>query len=253
MSGRLPGKVAVITGGASGIGLASAQLFAREGADIAIVDRDISKLPPSELNNAKNGALLLEGDVGDEAIVGSHAAAVAERFGGFDILLACAGWSTGKGVLETSLDEWEGVLRTNLTGSFLWSRAAIRSMRERGGGSIILVGSQLAFAGGRANAPYLASKGAVTSLARCMAVDHAVDGIRVNTVVPGAIQTPLIETSLRRTNDPAGARKRSVARHPLGRFGTADEVARAALFLASDESSFTTGSCLMTDGGWLAG
>jgi len=241
VSGRLAGKVAVITGGASGIGLASAQLFAREGADIAIVDRDIGKLPPSEPNDAESGALVLEGDVGDEGTVENHAASVAERFGGFDILLACAGWSTGKGVAETSLEEWESVLRTNLTGSFLWSRAAIRSMRGRGGGC------------GRANAPYLASKGAVAALARCMAVEHAVEGIRVNTVVPGAIQTPLIETSLHRTDDPAGARARSVARHPLGRFGTAEEVARAALFLASDESSFTTGSCLMADGGWLAG
>ncbi len=253
MSGRLAGKVAVVTGGASGIGLASARLFASEGANIAIVDRDTANLPPTAFGGAENAPLVLDGDVGDEAIVERHAAAVAERFGGFDILLACAGWSTGKGIAETSLDEWEGVLRTNLTGSFLWSRAAIRSMRGRGGGSIILVGSQLAFGGGRANAPYIASKGAVAALARCMAVDHAAEAIRVNTVVPGAIQTPLIETALQRASDPAAARERAVARHPLGRFGLPEEVAQAALFLASDQSSFTTGSCLMVDGGWLAG
>ncbi len=253
MSGRLAGKVAVVTGGASGIGLASARLFAREGAEVAIVDRNTANLPAGAFNAGEAAPLVLDGDVGDEAVVEKHAAAVTDRFGGFDILLACAGWSTGKGVAETSLEEWDGVLRTNLTGSFLWSRAAIGSMRQRGGGSIILIGSQLAFAGGRANAPYLASKGAVPALARCMAVDHAGDNIRVNTIVPGAIQTPLIETALYRASDPAAARDRSIARHPLGRFGEPGEVAQAALFLASDEASFTTGSCLMVDGGWLAG
>ncbi len=253
MPGRLAGKVAVITGGASGIGLASARLFAREGADLAIVDRDLAKLPDADRDRAGRGHLLLEGDVGDEAVVEQHAGAVAERFGGFDILLACAGWSSRKGVPDTTLSEWEGVLNTNLTGSFLWSRAAIRSMRGRGGGSIILIASQLAFAGGRRNAAYLASKGAVASLARSMAVDHAPEAIRVNTIVPGAIRTPLLESGFARAEDPAAARAWSVSRHPLGRLGEAGEVAQAALFLASDESSFTTGSCLLVDGGWLAG
>ena len=253
MAGRLAGKVAVITGGASGIGLASTRLFAREGADLAIVDRDVSKLPDADRESAGRAPLLLEGDVGDEATVARHAGAVAERFGGFDILLACAGWSNRRNVPDTSLAEWEGVLNTNLTGSFLWSRAAIRSMRERGGGSIILIASQLAFAGGRRNAAYLASKGAVASLARTMAVDHAPEAIRANAIVPGAIRTPLLESGFSLAEDPAAARAWSVSRHPLGRLGEADEVARAALFLASDESSFTTGSCLMVDGGWLAG
>ena len=254
MPGRLAGKVAVITGGASGIGLASLRLFAREGARLAIVDRDTAKLPDADRGGDDAPApLLLEGDVGDEAVVERHADAVAERFGGFDILLACAGWSNRKSVPDTSLAEWEGVLNTNLTGSFLWSRAAIRSMRGRGGGSIILIASQLAFAGGRRNAAYLASKGAVASLARTMAVDHAPDGIRANAIVPGAIETPLLESGFARADDPGAARAWSVSRHPLGRLGRAEEVARAALFLASDESSFTTGSCLMVDGGWLAG
>ena len=126
-------------------------------------------------------------------------------------------------------------------------------MRAAGrGGSIVLVGSQLAFAGGRSNAAYLASKGAVVSLAKTMALDHAPDGIRVNVVVPGAIDTPLLARAFNRATDPHVARARSVDRHPLGRLGQAEEVAQAALFLASDASSFTTGSCLMVDGGWLA-
>lgn len=254
MPGRLAGKVAAITGGASGIGLASARLFSREGADLALVDRDAARLADAARECAGGKApLLLEGDVGDEAAVERHAAAIEERFGGFDVLLACAGWASRKSVPDTTLTEWEGVLNTNLTGSFLWSRAAIRSMRARGGGAIILIASQLAFAGGRRNAAYLASKGAVASLARSMAVDHAPEGIRVNTIVPGAIRTPLLESGFRQAEDPAAARAWSVSRHPLGRLGEPEEVARAALFLASGESSFTTGSCLMVDGGWLAG
>ena len=253
MPGRLDGKVAVVTGGASGIGLAAVRLFASEGAEIAIVDRDVAGLR-GDAGEAGTGApLLLEGDVGDEAEVEQHAAAVAERFGGFDILLACAGWSNRKSVAETTLHEWEGVLNTNLTGSFLWSRAAIASMRARGGGAIILIASQLAFAGGRHNAAYIASKGAVVSLVRTMAVDHASEGIRVNAIAPGATRTPLLESGLREARDPAAAEAWSISRHPLGRFGTPEEVARAALFLASDDSSFTTGSCLMVDGGWRAG
>ena len=253
MTGRLAGKVAVVTGGASGIGLAAVRLFASEGAEIAIVDRDLASLREAASEAGARPPLLLEGDVGDEAVVERHAAAVAERFGGFDVLLTCAGWSNRRSVADTPLSEWEGVLNTNLTGSFLWSRAAIASMRGRGGGAIILIASQLAFAGGRSNAAYIASKGAVVSLTRTMAVDHASEGIRVNAIAPGATRTPLLESGFREAPDPAAAESRSISRHPMGRFGKPEEVARAALFLASDDSSFTTGSCVMVDGGWLAG
>ncbi len=245
-NGRLAGKVAVITGAASGIGRASTELFAAEGCQLALVDRDEPVCDAS-------GVLALTGDVGDEATVERHAAAVLERYGRIDVLLACAGFSTGTGVADTSLAAWESVLRTNLTGSFLWARAALGPMQRQRGGSIIFIGSQLAFAGGRSNAAYLASKGALVSLAQSMAVDHAADGIRINVLVPGAIDTPLLRRAFARAADPAAAEARSVSRHPLGRLGRAEEVARAALFLASDEASFTTGSCLRVDGGWLAG
>ena len=253
MPGKLAGKVAVVTGGASGIGLAAVRLFASEGAELAIVDRDPASLREAVSEAGGAAPLLLEGDVGDEAAVEGHAAAVADRFGGFDILLTCAGWSNRQGVAETTLAEWEGVLNTNLTGSFLWSRAAIASMRSRGGGAIVLIASQLAFAGGRGNAAYIASKGAIVSLTRTMALDHASEGIRVNAIAPGATRTPLLESGFREAEDPASAEARSISRHPLGRFGKPEEVARAALFLASNDSSFTTGTCLMVDGGWLAG
>jgi 2-keto-3-deoxy-L-fuconate dehydrogenase len=244
-TGRLAGKVAVITGAASGIGAASAALFGSEGCHLALIDRDKPE--------AGFPALRLQGDVGDEATVRSHADAVHKHYGKIDILFACAGFSTGTAAPDTSLDDWNAVLRTNLTGSFLWSRAVLEPMRRQRSGSIILIGSQLAFAGGRSNVAYLASKGAIVSMMQTMAVDHAAEGIRVNALVPGAIDTPLLKRAFRRAPDHAAAESRSVSRHPLGRLGRADEVAYAALFLASDESSFTTGSCLRVDGGWLAG
>jgi len=250
IEGRLAGKVAVITGAASGIGLASAELFHAQGCRLALVDRDAAALASAW---RPRDALILEGDVGDESTVERHAAATLARFGTIDILLASAGFSTGTSVPDTALDAWESVLRTNLTGGFLWARAALGAMRRQRSGSIIFVGSQLAQAGGRANAAYLASKGAIVSLAQSMAVDHADEGVRVNVLVPGAIDTPLLRRAFARSADPAAAKARSAARHPMGRLGRAEEVARAALFLAGDESSFTTGSCLRVDGGWLAG
>lgn len=254
MAGKLEGKVALITGGGSGIGLASARLFLEEGARVAITGRSRSTLKgaAAELNAGDRLALLV-GDVGDEETVAAHAAEIERTFGGFDVLLASAGWSTGTSVPDTSLEQWNAVLNTNLTGSFLWAREAVMSMRRRGGGSIIFVGSQLAYAGGNTNAAYLATKGALDSLCRTMAVDHAPEKIRVNLLVPGAIDTPLLRRAFARNPDPVAAEQKSIARHPLGRLGLPEEQAKAVLFLASDDSSFTTGSRLVADGGWMAG
>jgi 2-keto-3-deoxy-L-fuconate dehydrogenase len=254
-SGRLAGMTAVITGAASGIGRESAILFGIEGASVVLVDRDAGQLASAmaELHARGVVTLALDGDVADEATVERHTGAILERFGQIDVLLAAAGFSAGTNVPDTELAAWNDVIRTNLTGSFLWSRAVLLPMRKAGSGSIILVGSQLAFAGGRNNAAYLAAKGGVVSLMQTMAADHAPEGIRVNALIPGAIDTPLLRRSFGRATDPALAQARSVARHPLGRLGKPEEVAQAALFLASGESSFTTGSCLRVDGGWLAG
>ncbi|WP_216641176.1 SDR family oxidoreductase [Oceaniglobus roseus] len=246
----LAGQVAVITGAGSGIGLATARLFATCGARLALVDRERESL--AALAREFPAALLLSGDVGDPAVVADHAAAVAEQCGPMDILVTAAGWSDGKSVADGDFAGWRAVLGTVLDGTYLWAQQGARAMAERGG-AIVMVGSQLALAGGRSNAAYLAGKGAVMSLARSMALDHAEQGIRVNTVIPGAIETPLLARSFARSPDPAAARARSVARHPMGRLGRAEEVAQAILFLAGDTASFTTGSCVMVDGGWLAG
>lgn len=254
-TGRLDGQIAIITGGASGIGREAALLFGAEGASLVLVDRDASELEAAVSLLAKRAipVLALQGDVADEAAVTRQMAAVLERFGKVDILLAAAGFSTGTTVPDTSLEAWNAVIGANLTGSFLWSRAVLGPMRAACSGSIILVSSQLAFAGGRSNAAYLASKGGIVSLMQSMAVDHAHEGIRVNALVPGAVDTPLLRRSFARAQEPGAALARSVARHPMGRLGLPEEVARAALFLASPDSSFTTGSCLRVDGGWLAG
>lgn len=255
MQGRLAGRIAVITGAASGIGQATALLFAAEGARLALVDRDEAGLRTLAASLGAAGAEVdvQSGDVAEEATVERHRDAILARFGGIDVLFAAAGFSSGTSAPDTTLAAWDAVIRTNLTGSFLWSRAALAPMRSARSGSIILVGSQLAFAGGRANAAYLAAKGGVVSLMQSLAVDHAPEGIRVNAVIPGAIDTPMLRRSFARAAEPAAAEARSVARHPLGRLGRPEEVAEAVLFLASDAASFTTGACLRVDGGWLAG
>ncbi|SFZ83363.1 NAD(P)-dependent dehydrogenase, short-chain alcohol dehydrogenase family [Devosia enhydra] len=254
MDDRFDGRVAVITGGASGIGAAAARLFAEKGACLALVDRDAAALEGLAADlSGLTSVSIHPGDVGDAPTVTRHMADILDRHGRVDVLFACAGYSTGTAVPDTTLEMWEGVIRANLTGSFLWSQAVLAPMREAGSGSIVLVGSQLAFSGGKANAAYLASKGAIVALMQTMALDHAAEGIRVNAVIPGAIDTPLLRRAFARAPDPEAAKARSVGRHPLGRLGTPEEVARAALFLASDAASFTTGTCLRVDGGWLVG
>jgi NAD(P)-dependent dehydrogenase (short-subunit alcohol dehydrogenase family) len=155
-------------------------------------------------------------------------------------------------VLTTSPEDWDAVFRTNVGGTWLWARAVIPAMQEEGGGSIITTASQLALAGGARSSAYIAAKGAILSLTRTMALDFAEDGIRVNAVVPGAIDTPMLARGWGRNADPEAAKAKSRARHAMGRFGRPEEVAEAVLFLASNASAFTTGTTLAVDGGWLA-
>lgn len=243
---RLANKVALVTGAASGIGAEIARTFEREGAQVALVDRDGAGL--RAVAAEMKAPLVFEGDVAD----GAFAAATVASLKRLDVVLTAAGMSVGKKLADTTEEEWDRVFAVNAKGTFLWLRAALPKMIAGGGGSIVTVASQIALSGGRGSASYGASKGAVISLTRSVALDYAADGIRANAIAPGAVDTPFLHRSFARQPDPEAARQRSLDRHPMGRFGTVEEVAKAALFLASDESSFTTGSVLMVEGGWNA-
>ena len=247
---RLKDKIAVITGAGSGIGRATAVLFAQEGAKLALVDRDAVAV--EETAKLVGGALTRVSDVGAPGAADEDAAAILQHYGRIDVLFAAAGFSTGGTVLDTKPEDWDAVFRVHVGGTWLWARAVIPAMKRQGGGAIITTGSQLAIAGGAGNSAYIAAKGAILSLTRVMALDFVADGIRVNAIVPGAIDTPLLARSMGRRTDPEAARAASRARHAMGRFGRPEEVADGVLYLASDTASFTTGIALPVDGGWLA-
>lgn len=247
---RLSGKVAVVTGGGSGIGAATARLFAREGAQVAVVDRDT---PAAEAVAAETGGLALPGDVAAPGDAEVGAAAVLARWGRVDVLVTAAGFSSGGTATTIDPADFDAVVKVHLWGTWLWMRAVLPAMQAARRGSIVTVSSQLARAGGRNNVAYIAAKGAILSLTRTAALDYAGDGIRVNALLPGAIDTPLLRRSFARSATPDAVAAASLARHPAGRFGAAGEVAEAALYLASDAAGFTTGIELPVDGGWLAG
>jgi 2-keto-3-deoxy-L-fuconate dehydrogenase len=251
---RLKDQVAVVTGAGSGIGRASALLFAREGAFVALVDRDEAGMLETldAIRHIKGDGSTHQGDVGDSAFARATVEGVISRHGRLEVLMTAAGWSCGGTVVTTDPADWDAVFRTHVGGTWLWARAAIPQMQRQSKGSIITVASQLAIAGGKGNSAYIAAKGAIVSLTRTMAVDFASDGIRVNAIAPGAIETPMLKRSFARYADSQAVRETSRDRHAMKRFGRAEEVAEAALYLASDASSFTTGMVLPVDGGWLA-
>jgi 2-keto-3-deoxy-L-fuconate dehydrogenase len=251
---RLQGRTAIITGAGSGIGRASALLFAKEGAYLALVDRDRAGLQQTltAIEGAKGEASVHLGDVGDADFARAAVADLMARRGRLDALVTAAGFSCGGNVLTTDPADWDAVFRTNVGGTWLWSRAAVPEMQRQGRGSIITLASQLAIAGGSNNSAYIAAKGAIISLTRTMALDFAMDGIRVNAIAPGAIDTPMLRRSFARYADPDQVREASRHRHAMKRFGRAEDVAETALHLASDASSFTTGTVMVVDGGWLA-
>lgn len=251
---QLDKRVAVITGGASGIGRATALLFAKEGASVAIVDRDEAGAAETVRLITANGgkAMARIGDVGKAGTADVDAQSIFGAWGRIDVLMTAAGFSCGGTVTTTEPEDWDAVINVNMGGTWLWSRAVIPAMQAQKKGSIITVGSQLAIAGGRSSSAYIAAKGAILSLTRTMALDYAADGIRVNALAPGAVETPLLARGFGRRPDPAAAKEGSRVRHAMQRFGKPEEVAEAALYLASDASSFSTGTTLVVDGGWLA-
>jgi NAD(P)-dependent dehydrogenase (short-subunit alcohol dehydrogenase family) len=250
---RLKDSVAIVTGAGSGIGRASALLFAREGAFVALVDRDEAGLRETLDAISREGeGSTHHGDVGELEFAKATVESVVSRHGRLDVLMTAAGWSCGGTVVTIDPADWDAVFRTHVGGTWLWARAAIPQMQRQRAGSIITVASQLAIAGGKGNSAYIAAKGAIVSLTRTMAVDFAGDGIRVNAIAPGAIETPMLKRSFARHADSEAVRETSRNRHAMKRFGKAEEVAEAALYLASDASSFTTGTVMPVDGGWLA-
>jgi 2-keto-3-deoxy-L-fuconate dehydrogenase len=251
---RLAGRTAIITGAGSGIGRASAVLFAKEGAFVALVDRDRAGVQEAltAIEAAKGEASVHVGDVSEADFAQTTVGDVMARRGRLDVLMTAAGFSCGGTVLTTDPADWDAVFRTNVGGTWLWARAAVPEMQRQGSGSIITLASQLAVAGGKGNSAYIAAKGAIISLTRTMALDFATDGIRVNAIAPGAIDTPMLRRSFARHTDAEPVREASKARHAMKRFGQAEEVAETALHLASDASSFTTGTVMVVDGGWLA-
>ena len=244
----------VVTGAGSGIGRASARLFATNGAHVVLVDRDAAGLQESmaRIREVTSEGSSHVGDVGDADFANAVVTDTITQYGRLDVLMTAAGFSCGGTVLTTDPADWDAVFRTNVGGTWLWSRAAVPQMQRQGSGSIITLASQLAIAGGRGNSAYVAAKGAIISLTRTMALDFADDGIRVNAIAPGAIDTPMLRRSFARHADPNSVRESSRNRHAMKRFGRAEEVAEAALHLASDASSFTTGTVMVVDGGWLA-
>jgi NAD(P)-dependent dehydrogenase (short-subunit alcohol dehydrogenase family) len=255
VSGRLAGKAALVTGGAVGIGRATCARFAREGAAVTVFDRDAdgARACADEIEASGGRSLAIAGDVTrlDDAV--AAVARSAETFGGLDVLVNNAG-VIGSGTVETTDEaEWHRVVSVNLTGVYLVSKAAIPALRQRGGGAIVNVSSAAGLAAWYDQAAYDASKGAVVNLTRSMALDFASAGIRVNCLVPAHVVTPMSENFIRAGGAEAAYRRERVLEAiPLGRFSEPEEIAAGALFLASDEASYATGSCLVLDGGYLA-
>src|SRR5438309_1673285 len=249
MAGRLEGKVCVITGAGGGMGADAAVRFAEEGAQIAVADVDGAA---AEKVAGEVDGLAVQVDVADEASVAAMYAAAADRFGGIDILYNNAGISPADdaSILETGLDAWERVQAVNTRGVYLCCKHGIPHLLERGGGSVINVASFVALVGAATSQiSYTASKGAVLSLSRELAVQFARRGIRVNALCPGPVETPLLRRIF--GDDPAAYERRRV-HLPSGRLAQAREIASAALFLASDESSYVTGATFLVDGGLTA-
>jgi len=248
---RLEGKVALISGGSRGMGAYEAELFVQEGAKVVVGDvrEDEGHSLVDKIINGGGDAVYVRLDVTSETDWTAAVNEAANRYGKLDVLVNNAGVSARGTIEETSVEDWDRVMGINSKGVFLGTRSAIPEMRKAGGGSIINISSQLGLVGmGESSPQYQASKGAVRIFSKSAAIQYASEGIRVNSVHPGPVVTPMTEARRSDTE----VRKRMISRIPLGRYGESEDVAYGVLYLASDESSFVTGSELVIDGGWTA-
>ncbi|WP_349743561.1 SDR family NAD(P)-dependent oxidoreductase [Roseateles cavernae] len=253
--GELAGKVALITGAGSGIGRATALLFAREGARVAVCDLNPAggAATVAAVRGAGGEAVFVEADVARAADCERAVHQTLAAFGRLDVLFNNAGITRRANVVDTSEADWDAVMAVNVKSIFLMSKYAVPVMAEQGGGSIINAGSGWGLVGGKDAVSYCAAKGAVVNMTRAMAVDHGPQRIRVNSVCPGDTDTAMLRDEAAQLGLAETALVEAGNARPLMRVGQAEEIAQVVLFLASDRASFVTGSAYVVDGGGLAG
>lgn len=251
---KLKDKVCIVTGGAKGIGEATVKLFRQEGARVAVVDIDEPKgaALARELDGSGDSVIFVKCDVSKSAEVRTMVEKVKSKFNSIDVLVNSAGVTDDATVVTTLEENWNKVIGVNLTGIYLCCKEVIPVMIDQGGGNVVNIASIASFVGLNNNAAYNASKGGALMLTRNMAVDFASKNIRVNAVCPAMIMTPMLEDFIKIQPDPEAYVKGVEASTPLGRMGTSEEVAHAALFFAADDCRYATGSALMVDGGYTA-
>jgi len=251
MNSRLNGKIAIITGAGSGIGRACALALAREGTKVALVGRRKSLLE-EVAHEIGDSAFVLAADISKKDEIDRIVEQTVAHFGSLNVLLNNAGVLHIGTVEQITEEQWDETFNINVRGLWLLSRAVLPPMRKAGGGSIINMASVLGINGARNRASYAPSKGAVVLLTKCMAIDHGHENIRVNAICPSFVETDLTAAVISKAPDPSLVRSERISVHPIGRLGQPEDIAGLAVYFASDESSWVTGSVFPVDGGYLA-